>query len=902
MSGISSASAALRAAARGPGLRVLAVTVILIAAIYAVAIVVIDGSFGRLEQKEIERSVELVAKTLEADNTQIEIVSRDYARWDDMYQFVTEPTADFIDQNFSQAGLTEMGIDITAIIDTAGRVVFSVERQNDGDRYFQPAPDATRAELELARDRLIGISDEVGGIRYLWMAGRPFIVSVHKVTHSDRSGPSNGYLLFARALDADVVARLSETSKQPLVLAPVADSAAMNALSATVRSWAAGARNRDWLSLPVSEASIEGYTVVADIAGNAGLVLGTAIARDVLSYGKRTRQAVVGAVALLVALAATLFLLLLRRAARAAASARANEARYRAVVSNASEAIVVFDCGTRRILESNAGLERLTGRPLVRLLETPIDDLFDRRVGPKFESVRVNALTQNSSQEARLLTAHGSLVDVELSISPLSVDQPTQNCLIVHDISHRKQAEDQLRAHHRSLEHLAHHDSLTGLPNRLYLNSRLPDLLEETRAEGGVLGLFYLDFDHFKRVNDLAGHHVGDQLLQAMAGRLKNQVGARDLVIRMGGDEFVIISRSADRPSAFESLARRIIDALQVPVRISEQTIPAAASVGVCVFPNDAGDVVGLLQCADLALYSAKRQGRNRYQFFELSMVEQTRARVALEHELRHALETDAIGIHLQPIVELATRRVVGFEALARWTHERLGEIPPARFVPVAEESGLIADLGLRTLKLAARQLVEWRARDLEIVPIHINVSAKQFDRGRLAEQILEVAHANAIAPELLHVELTESTVMSGHRSNVEALHQLRDAGIRVSVDDFGTGYSSLSYLKHLPIDYLKIDRSFVRDMGRDPNDEAIVAAIISMAQRLKLHVIAEGVETADQAERLQALGCEYAQGYYFGRPMRAEQCANLLRELERRERYSETLRLRVIDGGVNRA
>lgn len=891
----------LAAAARGTGLRVFLLTVVLIAAIHVVGVVLIDGSFQGLEQKETERSVELVLKTLEADNGQIEVVSRDYARWDDMYRFVTALNSDFVDENFSEAGLAEMGVDIAAIFDASGRLVFSVERQNSSNQYFLPAPPGTRTELERVRDGLLSVSDKVGGIRYLWVAGRPFVVSVHLITHSDRSGPTTGALVFARALEADDVERLSATSKLPVSLVPLADATARAKLPADVAAWLANPhKSGDWLPVAESESFMQVYAVVADLSGEPALVAGTRISRDVLSYGKRTRLAVVLAVSVLVALSALFAHLLLQRAAQAAAAARANEARYRAVLGNAEEAIIVFDHRTRRILEINAGLERLVGRSAERLVGARIDDLFDRRQpGMAFEAVRSTALTQRAPQEAKLVREDGSLVDVEMSVSQVSQELPDQNCLVLRDISHRKLADEQLRAHHRSLEHLAHHDSLTGLPNRLFLNSRLPDMLESVRRDQGALALFYLDFDHFKRVNDLAGHHVGDQLLQAVAARLREQVGARDLVVRMGGDEFVIVSRSADRTTSFEPLARRLIEALQLPVKVGDQTVPAAASAGVCLFPHDAEDVVGMLQCADLALYSAKRQGRNRYQFFELSMVEQTRARIALEQELRSALETEDIGIHLQPIVELGTRRVVGFEALARWTHARLGEIPPSRFVPVAEESGLIADLGVRVMRLAARYLADWRKRGLEIVPVHINVSAKQFDRGRLAEQILSIAESHGLAPDLLHVELTESTVMSGHRGNVEALHQLREAGIRISVDDFGTGYSSLSYLKHLPIDYLKIDRSFVRDMGRDPNDEAIVAAIISMAQRLRIQVIAEGVETAEQAERLQSLGCQFGQGFYFGRPLKAEQCAVLLRELSRRDRYSETLRLRVIDGGT---
>ncbi len=874
-----------------------ATTLGLILAVYGVARVLIDGSFERLERQEVQRSVALVTQALETDNVQIEIVSRDYARWDDMYDFVSSLDPAFADGNFNQAGLTEQDIDLAAVFLPNGTVRFSVERQ--GEEYYLPARKPTRQELEAAWGTMLKSADVEGGIRYLWLAGRPMIVTLHQITHSDRSGPYAGSLLFARAIEADDLARLSARSKLPVMLAPVADASALAAVPEQVRS-----RIETWqaespaLQLPVSDTQVSGYTVVDGLDGAPGLVLGTRIARSVLLQGRQTRTGVVAAVGVLVTLFAILANLLLTRNARAARAARANEARYRAVLSGAEESILLFDPETRRIVEVNAALERLAARSSAQLVGATVDELFDRSGShASFEQVRLAALETREPREAQLRRPDGTLLDVELTVSLLASEAEHLNCLIVRDVSPRKRAEEQQRAHHRSLEHLAHHDALTGLPNRLYLNRRLPELLESARREQGSLGLCYLDFDHFKTVNDLAGHHVGDQLLKEFARLLQEQVRPRDMVFRMGGDEFVIISRSERANASFEALASRIVAALQVPMRVGARSIPATASIGVCAYPRDAADVVTLLQCADLALYGAKRSGRNRYQCFEPAMVDQTRERIALEQELRRAVEGEGIIIHLQPIVELSTRRVVGFEALARWTHPELGEIPPARFIPVAEESGLISELGVRVLRLAATHLAQWRRAGLEVVPIHVNVSARQFERGSLAEQVTGIAREFQLPTTLLHIELTESAVMSTQERHVEALRQLRQAGIRVSIDDFGTGYSSLAYLKHLPIDYLKIDRSFVNDMTHDANDEAIVAAVIGMAQKLRMQVIAEGVETEEQADRLRALGCEYAQGYHFGKPLPAEHCARFLEELAQRDNYSETLRLRVIDG-----
>jgi diguanylate cyclase (GGDEF)-like protein len=447
----------------------------------------------------------------------------------------------------------------------------------------------------------------------------------------------------------------------------------------------------------------------------------------------------------------------------------------------------------------------------------------------------------------------------------------------------------------RRIAHLAHHDALTGLPSRLHLLSRLPRLLSRAARKDCQLALLYVDVDHFKNVNDSRGHGTGDVLLRVIASRLKHAVASRDLVVRMGGDEFVVVAYDVADRAAAESVARRLRDAVSTPIEANDAPMSITVSIGISMYPEDGLDPEVLLKHADIALYQAKEQGRNNHQIFSPDMNVRVMERVALEQALRHAIGTEQLFVEYQPIVDIATGCIAGLEALARWRHPELGLVPPVRFIPVAEQSGAIVELGTSVLRQVAAQLAQWNAEGLPVVPVSINVSSQQFARGRLQDLVESVAREHGIDPSFLCIEITESAVMRDIEQHLGSLHALRRLGAKIAVDDFGTGYSSLAYLKHLPIDALKVDRSFVRDMATDTNDAAIVTAIVRMARSLGLRTVAEGVETVEQLEQLRALGCELAQGYYFGRPMAASRYPTLLGELNSEPAKSDTVQRRVL-------
>ncbi|MGH8309761.1 MAG: putative bifunctional diguanylate cyclase/phosphodiesterase, partial [Steroidobacteraceae bacterium] len=461
----------------------------------------------------------------------------------------------------------------------------------------------------------------------------------------------------------------------------------------------------------------------------------------------------------------------------------------------------------------------------------------------------------------------------------------------------RQVFERQLRDNQRKLAHLAHHDSLTGLPNRLYLQSRLPRALARATRTETQLALLYIDIDNFKNINDSRGHGSGDGLLRLIAQRLRNAVTERDLVVRMGGDEFVVIATGVNDRAAIEAIGERLMAALGTPFEVDGATFTLTVSLGASVYPEDGLDLEVLLKHADIALYQAKDRGRNNLQFFVADMNVRLMERVALEQALRRAIGTEQIYIEYQPIVDVATAVPLGLEALLRWHHPDFGLVPPGRFIPVAESCGSIVDLGEQVLRLVCRQLHEWAQHGVPILPVSINVSPRQLERTRLQDIVETLTQEFAVDARLLSFEITEGTVMHDAEQHLGTLHALRRLGARIAVDDFGTGYSSLSYLKHLPIDALKIDRAFVRDMASDANDAAIVAAIIVMARTLGLRTVAEGVETVDQLERLRTMGCDAAQGFLFSRPISARACGALLESLggSAASAHDETFRRRAL-------
>ena len=429
-----------------------------------------------------------------------------------------------------------------------------------------------------------------------------------------------------------------------------------------------------------------------------------------------------------------------------------------------------------------------------------------------------------------------------------------------------------------TIDHLTHHDGLTGLPNRLLLRDRLEAGLAEARREQQTLALMFIDVDRFKYINDSLGHKAGDALLVEMADRLTQAVRPQDMVSRMGGDEFILLLPQTDVQGAAH-LAQELIARISAPSRIAGMELIVTPSIGITMFPGDGQDVDALLQAGDTAMYRAKAAGGANFQFYEPGMHLSASRTLQLENALRRALERHELELHYQPQIELRTLEVTGCETLLRWRHPQLGLVPPSEFIPIAEVCGLILPIGDWVLRTAAAQHKAWQQAGLGAPVLAVNVSPVQFRQPQLALTISAVLEEVGLDPAALELELTESVVSTDPQEAVAIMEQLDRLGVQLAVDDFGTGYSSLSYLKRFPIDKLKIDQSFMRDLDHDENTALIVSGVIAMARNLGLRTTAEGVETAGQVDWLRAAGCDEVQGYHYARPMPAPEYERWLRD-----------------------
>jgi len=443
----------------------------------------------------------------------------------------------------------------------------------------------------------------------------------------------------------------------------------------------------------------------------------------------------------------------------------------------------------------------------------------------------------------------------------------THYVAVFSDISNIKHSEQRL-------EHLAHYDPLTQLPNRLLLNARLHHALEHARRNQSMLALLFLDLDRFKNINDSLGHVTGDRLLVEVGARLRQCLRDEDTIARIGGDEFTLLLEQVQEPGNAGTTAEKILLAFSRPFQVDDRELYITPSIGISTYPRDGEDSETLLRNADAAMYRAKDQGRNAYAFYSQELTSQAFDQVMLEAGLRKALERDELRLYYQPQVDMASGALVGAEALVRWQHPDMGLIPPGHFIPLAEDCGIILEIGAWVLETACRQARAWLDMGLALGRISVNLSGRQIRRGNLLEVVDNTLAASGLPPEHLELEVLETFIMTDEADTIPLLRALKARGIKMAIDDFGTGYSSLGYLKHLPIDRLKIDRTFIDDIPTNQDDMAISRAIIGLGSSLRLEVLAEGVETEAQREYLLAEGCRIAQGYLFSRPLPAEEFA----------------------------
>lgn len=553
---------------------------------------------------------------------------------------------------------------------------------------------------------------------------------------------------------------------------------------------------------------------------------------------------------------------------------RESEARYSSTVELAAVAIAHVD-PAGRFIWSNQRLVDMLGYTADELLTLSVQDIShpdDRNVTDADRILLHAGKTETLKAEKRYVRRDGSIVWVRITsaLRRAADGSPLYDISIIEDVTARKAAEERV-------QYLATHDELTGLPNRALFTELLDKSITESIRTERLSALLFIDLDRFKIVNDSLGHEAGDTLLKEIASRLVRCVGSSGVVARLGGDEFVVLLRGLADTTPAQDLAKRILSAVLAPVRIMGHECRVTASIGISAYPLHARDATTLMKHADVAMYLAKEEGKNNFKVYSSDTTPMSVERLALEAHLARALERKEFALHYQPKVDVLTGEIKGAEALLRWWNMELGTVTPAQFIPLAEDTGLIVPIGKWVLRTACEQNVAWQQRGLAPIVMSVNLSPRQFKDPALLDDIAEILAETGMAPELLELEITESMIMHNVDQAAEKASAIKNLGVRLAIDDFGTGYSSLSQLKRFPIDTLKVDRSFIRDIPSNGDDRAITEAIISLGKALGVSVVAEGVETPEQHAFLREQACEEMQGFLFSRPCHPDAFTELL-------------------------
>jgi diguanylate cyclase (GGDEF)-like protein/PAS domain S-box-containing protein len=861
-----------------------------IGAVVAIILVVFYGWSQRswllnvtdIESRDVDMQSQQLQRGFLAEQKDLYSAMGDYAISTETAEFARGNRPDYFSKSLNAAALVRLDIDTFLVLDrnldTRASLAFDASAVQEYE--IPPDPELLAAiKQAVTSGQLNSNSDNLSGI--VQRARGPALFAVRPIFDNTGAGQPHGWLAFARAFTPAVVDRMGRFSPWPVNGFPVSNLDRAG-IPEEVREWVRQSPlTSNVKTRTAGRNHLNGYLILRDQVGTPIWLVQLEIPRSAYAQATRTTLFQTILLGLLVGGFTIVAMLLVARSRRLNADRLSLESRYRAIIEQAQDGLLVADARTGEIVDANPAvqqqlgftLDELRGRSVLSVLRGPNDSQ---------DPVIATLARVEPSRGIELVQwlKDGRQMDVEVSCVPIESRDRRLVSYLMRDLSERKKAQSQLLANQQRLDKLANHDHLTGMPNRLFLQAHLPEAIARCQETGQMLAVLFLDLDRFKHINDSRGHEVGDKLLQEIAKRIRAAVRPADIVVRMGGDEFVVVLHKVNAPDEVGVAATRINEVLSAPVMIDGRALVATVSIGVSLYPRDGASMGELLKHSDTAMYQAKDLGRNNYQVFSPQMDRELKERVTTESSLRIGLKLNQFDVHYQPIIDIHTRRVAGLEALLRWKHPTQGYVSPERFIEVAEETGLIIPIGQFVLDRIGTDINRWREQGAHLVPVSMNVSAVQLERTKLRELIQQAMSRNRIGPQLIQLELTEGSLFENRSGEFreDALAALRDLGVKIAIDDFGTGYSSLSYLKRWRVDSLKIDRSFVRDIASDPSDHAIVSAIVAMARSLNIQVVAEGIETWQQLEILRNMGCSLAQGFLFAKPCPATEALRYLR------------------------
>lgn len=808
-------------------------------------------SYAELESSTMRTEVARAAESIRSELDQVDTIATDYSGWDDAYQFVQDSNRPFIKSNLSDAVFSKLKLNLVIFFNQKGNVVYHrlVDFQTNRELPIPPElwnhlrPDSP----------LINLSAESFHKGFLAIPGGVLMTVSRPVQTSDFKGTPQGTLVMGRFLDDALISVIAERTKRKLALVTPAATATPILISTPQPV----VQPEQQIRLAANNNVMYGYQNFHDFYGKHIFTLQVEAPRSILKQGEKTVTTFVVFFTALTLFSAGALYLVFERLTSSLQRQKESESRYHTLVDRAAEGIVLVTMEGYFILDANPAFALLTGKSIQELQGTPLLELFD---GTPDELAEESERILSETREMRLKHYSGDIKFTEVNASCISHEKRSVLSVIIHNVTARKGLENQLM-------YQANHDPLTGLPNRILLNDRLSHALASAQRKQGCVVLMLLDLDHFKIINDTLGHSYGDQLLKDTALRFKAITRASDTIARIGGDEFVAVLTTLGKSDDVITVAHRFLEEICRPYQLGGEEFNISASIGIAQFPGDGCSAEELFKKADTAMYHVKERGRNGIQFYAEEMNRKNSIRLKIESCLRRAIEHNELSLHYQPQIQLASGRIIGMEVLLRWTSPELGQVDPAEFIPVAENSGLIVSIGTWALRTACLQYMQWRKQGLPPMRMAVNLSPRQFNQANLVEMVRQIIEESGIPPAELDLEVTESLMMNNVEDSIQKMVALKQLGTSLSIDDFGTGYSSLSCLQQFPLDILKIDRSFVTEIGNGSRS-VIIRAIVAMAHSLGLSIVAEGVENVEQLNFLRNHHCEEVQGFYFSRPL----------------------------------
>lgn len=794
-------------------------------ALYGLSQSIFLGGYENLERDDTARNVSRAVSAFQADLNNISALNVDWASWDDTYDFMVSRNRAYIASTLNDETLAKQRLNLVVYLDSAGRTVFAKAFQYIAMKE-SPLPPGMAGHLSNGSPLVKPKDEGVSGVVVL--KDGLLMTTAHPILTSEGKGPSRGTLIMGRFLDAEEISYLSNTIHMPLSLLPPA------------KELIARAGLDDIEVRTVDSGTVEGFGVVKDIYGAPAGIFRIELPRAIYNQGKA---------------GVTYFILYLMAAALVAAIA----------------IMMVFERKVLSKLKSLGGTVAgigVTGDLASRVPSVGNDEITDltREINRMLGSLEKMDSERREAQD-KLKEANDEL---EERVAERTADLSDANLALKDEIAERTRMENVIKE-------MAYRDNLTGLPNRSLFMDRLTQVLTRGTRHRTIAGVLFMDLDRFKVINDTLGHTTGDELIRIISVELQKLLRSGDTVARMGGDEFTILLQDLSRPEDVTVVVEKLLGAFKKPITLAGQEVFVSFSIGVSMYPEDGADPATLLKNADIAMYHAKSKGGNNCQMYNSGMAEKAFERLTIGNKLRAALERHEFVLYYQPQVDLKTMRICGAEALIRWQDPEKGLVMPGSFIPIAEETGIIVPMGEWGLFRACEENKELQSQGFADLSVAVNVSARMFTNEGFVSMVKGVLKDTGLEARYLKLEITESILMTNLAHAMEIMREFRGMGVQFAIDDFGTGYSSLGYLKTLPLNQLKIDRSFVRDISTDLDDRLIVTAIIKLAQSLKLEVLAEGVETEDQLEFLSGLQCDKIQGYLFSKPLPKESFRALL-------------------------